>query len=334
MEQPDEGCLKVANSLIKRIKAKYPQTTVVSYGRISCVSDKHMQLNKFFLNRELLAFLRKKKETVLYIPNASATVASAARVFVLSVFSQQRIKLLVALGYKANILTKILMKLSKVELICLSKESAAYYQKVTGRNVTNIKTGVDIHKFVPVHSQQKKELRQKYGIAEDDIVVLHVGHLKKGRNLDKLCLLGSRYRVVLVISSATRGDISLKEKLMKCPNISIIENYVERIEELYQMADVYFFPVVHAENCIDVPLSVLEAAACGLPAVVTAYGELQEFRDCPGFYFLDRFDARSVEAAVEQMLACPQGINRSAVLEYDWDRVIDDLVEGDAGGKN
>ena len=34
-----------------------------------------------------------------------------------------------------------------------------------------------------------------------------------------------------------------------------------RIEELYQLADCYLFPVASTDNCIGVPLSVLEAFA-------------------------------------------------------------------------
>ena len=43
----DEGCLKVANSLAKRLKKAEPNTTIVSFSRRSDDSDNYMSLNKF-----------------------------------------------------------------------------------------------------------------------------------------------------------------------------------------------------------------------------------------------------------------------------------------------
>ena len=79
----DEGCLKVANSLIKRIRKQSPETMVVTYGETSKHGDLHLQTNKLMLNRKLLQLLRKKKEPVLYIPAVAKAHTMAARVFVL-----------------------------------------------------------------------------------------------------------------------------------------------------------------------------------------------------------------------------------------------------------
>ena len=53
-ETADEGFLKVANSLVKRIKRKLQADAfVVTYDRESAISDKHLHLNKFLWNSEL-----------------------------------------------------------------------------------------------------------------------------------------------------------------------------------------------------------------------------------------------------------------------------------------
>lgn len=44
----DEGCIKVAVSLAKRLKASNPNVTLISYNKISDFSDKHLKLNRFF----------------------------------------------------------------------------------------------------------------------------------------------------------------------------------------------------------------------------------------------------------------------------------------------
>jgi thymidylate kinase len=48
---------------------------------------------------------------------------------------------------------------------------------------------------------------------------------------------------------------------------------------VYRAADVYLFPVAHPGACITLPLSVLEALACGTQVVATRFGALTEFYD-------------------------------------------------------
>ena len=88
------------------------------------------------------------------------------------------------------------------------------------------------------------------------------------------------------------------------------------------LADVYLFPVMDIENCIDVPLSVLEAASCNLPIVTTEYGELTAFREQEGFLFIDALDSDSLNQALEKALLKTEVNNRQAVLEYDWKNSI------------
>ena len=48
----DEGCLKVANNLAKRLKKEDEGITIISFDRKPDYSDVHMSLNKLFLNRK------------------------------------------------------------------------------------------------------------------------------------------------------------------------------------------------------------------------------------------------------------------------------------------
>lgn len=326
-EKIDEGCLKVANSLTKRIKQKYPDTFVISYGRKSGLSDLHMKLNKMFLNQKLFTIIRKRKEPILYIPFASNTFATALRVFVLSIYSLKSVNVIFALRYQMNILTRCLLKLSRASIIALSKESFEFYRKNIGGRVLYLKTGVDTKKFHPVSVEKKKRIRDKYQVNPEKKVLLHVGHLKNGRNVEKLCDINSQYHVFLVVSSVTEKEQDLREKLDERPDTTIIDNYIENIEELYQMADVYLFPVEKEENCIDVPLSVLEAAACNVPVVTTAYGELKEFKGIEGFRYINSFEKIALNQAVDNM-CCSENIKtRNVIQKYDWDSSVDKLMD-------
>ena len=62
----DEGCLKVANSLTKRLKKADASTMVISFERKPDYSDIHMSLNKFFLNERLCEIMHQKNLFYIY----------------------------------------------------------------------------------------------------------------------------------------------------------------------------------------------------------------------------------------------------------------------------
>ncbi|MCC7004846.1 glycosyltransferase family 4 protein, partial [Candidatus Nomurabacteria bacterium] len=70
----------------------------------------------------------------------------------------------------------------------------------------------------------------------------------------------------------------------------IIKGFIDKIEELYNIADIYFFPVkglsknyfpktYNEVGVIDTPLSVLEAIAVGIPIVTTEIDSLTNILD-------------------------------------------------------
>ncbi|MBR5773390.1 MAG: hypothetical protein IKY44_00935, partial [Clostridia bacterium] len=57
----DEGCVKVANSLVKRIKSTDESTTVITFDRQSDLADEHLAVNKLLLSRGLISRVRANK---------------------------------------------------------------------------------------------------------------------------------------------------------------------------------------------------------------------------------------------------------------------------------
>jgi glycosyltransferase involved in cell wall biosynthesis len=318
----DEGCLKMATRLAVRMKEAFPETMIITYDRTSGLSDRHMHLNKLFINRRLISLLRKTAAPVLYIPFASNTTASMVRVLILSIFVKQKVNVLFALKYQLNKISITILKSSRANVIVLSNESFEYYKSLIGKRAIYLKTGIDTEQFIPAGPDLKRALKSKYQIPENMRVVLHVGHLKTGRNLDLLQRLDERYFVLIVASSVTEKDPALRARLERRPNTKIIDTYIENIQEVYQLSDVYLFPVTAGENCIDIPLSVLEAAACNIPVVTTPYGELKELIHAPGFYPLDTCSDSEVESLVDAAVHNKSINMREAVLDYDWSKSV------------
>lgn len=326
-KHPDEGCLNVANSLIKRIKRKYPDTTVISFSdRTSDLSDVHMNLNKFFLNKELFKFIKEKQEPVFFIPFSSNTKGNVIRTLTLSLFSSYKVKVLFAMKQNMNILLRTILKIANPKIYTLSKESYSYFNDLGYKDAIHLTTGVDIQKFVPVSKERKQELRNKYGIADKSNIALHVGHLKEGRNIQQFLKLPKDIKGYIIISEAFEQDQKLRNQL-EDHGVTIIDKYISNIEEIYQLSDFYFFPVQEESNCIDTPLSVLEAASCNLPVLTTDYGELKAFINKEGFFFIDEFNEDILKTKVDEILALEEVKTRLVIEKYDWSLSVEQIME-------
>lgn len=318
-ETVDEGCLKVANSLTKRIKKNNPNATVISYGRKSKDSDIFINLNKLFWNKKLFDEINRHDGNILYIPFSSNTPASIFRTFMLSIMSKKKVAVLFVLRHPMRKLAKLFLKGSKAHIVTLSRKSFEFYSAIVGKRVLYLKTGVDVHQFAPVDDNQKIELKQKYGLDKNKPVILHVGHLNEGRNIEALGGITEDKQVLLIISTICNQNEEIRTRLESKNNIRIIDEYCPEIHEIYQLSDVYVFPVMKEENCIDVPLSVLEAASCNIPILATPYGELREFIGENGIIFKDAILAENIDEELNKVLKIKEFDNRKMVIPYDWE---------------
>lgn len=321
----DEGSLKAAVNLIARMKKRLPGLRVITYENESPMGDRHLQLNKLLLSRKLMRLLRN--EDVFFAPLYTRMLPLAVRTLILTLYARRKIKVLLFMCPRHNRLALLLLRLSRAEFVVLSCKTRDELGAVVGNDVHHIRAAVDTDRFVPVAVDKKKQLRIKYGLPVDKPIVLHVGHMKYGRNVDKLLSIDEKFHVLLAVSTTTAAfkDADLEEKLRKKSNITIIDTYVPAIEELYQLADVYLFPVIAERHCIDVPLSAFEAASCNVPVLTTPYGELREMTGKAGFYPIESFEPADLNAAVANAVQNTADVRKS-VLDYDWNAAADGLL--------
>jgi glycosyltransferase involved in cell wall biosynthesis len=68
---------------------------------------------------------------------------------------------------------------------------------------------------------------------------------------------------------------------------TIWRKYIKTIQEIYQLSDLYVFPVQDRLGSIETPLSVLEAMSCNLPVITTRFGGLTRmFNEGDGLHFV------------------------------------------------
>lgn len=178
----DEGFLKVANSLVARLKKSRQDIEIVSYERQSELTDTFIEANKFMSNKAVREVC-KKHEQVLYIPFPTKKWVMALRVYLLSKFAK-KLRVVLVLKSPIGILGKHLLKQSGAGIIVFSRDAADFYSDIVGtERVTYMKTGVDTQKYTPVSAEEASQLKIKYGFDPNKKVVLHVGHLNEGRNI-------------------------------------------------------------------------------------------------------------------------------------------------------
>lgn len=188
--------------------------------------------------------------------------------------------------------------------------------------------GVDIQRFVPVTDKQKKVLRKKHHLPAESYIVLHVGQISKVRELDKLLPVQAtgEFQVIIVGATTIPADEQIANNLKKAGCIIKID-YIEQIEEFYQLADCFVFPGNGLSSAVEIPLSVLEAMACNLPIISGRFGGLPDiFCEHDDFIY-----ANSVEQIVSKIKILktqnPDISTRTQVMKFSWEVLARDLVD-------
>jgi glycosyltransferase involved in cell wall biosynthesis len=174
--------------------------------------------------------------------------------------------------------------------VIVNSEKSENIFKQFGYRTKFLPNGVNIEKFCPINQDEKRKLRNKFGINENKFVILHVGPLIKGRN--QRCLLEIPDVTVLLILSLTNISDNDEIKKLSSKNIIICKKFLPNIEEAYQLSDLYVFPIFENFHSIEIPLSVLEAMACNLPVITSRYGGGLErlFKEGNGLKFAQSSD--------------------------------------------
>jgi glycosyltransferase involved in cell wall biosynthesis len=283
--------------------------------------------NKFLFN---IHFYKKIKSSnpnsIIYIPFSSATLMSFIRLKLISIFSGIKdCKMISLQERKHGIFTKSLIKLIKPsEVIVLSIKEKDYFKNL-GIKTKLTPIGVDTEKFNIVSNQTKIELRKKLNLPTDKKIILHVGHINNNRNILSLDVLQKfNYKIVIIGSTRFESDLKLMEKLTNLGFI-IITDFIEDINEYYQTADLYAFPVMNTTSAMEFPLSILEAMSCNLPIITTPFGGINNFfsenRDIKFYY--------NEEELIEKVLLLSKNKtcdNRSLILnKFTWEKVFNNL---------
>jgi len=325
----DEGIKNVALSLHKHLRVK---RDVLSVTKTENDTDNlkvtKIGLNKLFLNEKLRRLIKDYlPDVILYLPEASLTLNSFIRAKVLKLMNRSsRVGILGVQHREYTPLQDfILTNFLKPDLLFLLGKSDEDFFLKRGLKVKVLPPAVDGTKFHPAKTEEKEKIRIEYNIPNNKRVVLHVGHIKRNRNIECLSKLQAinDIQIIIVGSTAFSVEEELKQKMMK-EGIRVIDEYIPDISKIYKMSDAYVFPVFSSRDAIDIPLSVLEAMACNLPVITTRFGGLVNFfKEDEGFRYFDNTD-ELVELVKNIDVA--KVSNTKKIEGFTWDRFIDEII--------
>ena len=164
-------------------------------------------------------------------------------------------------------------------------------------------------------------------------VLLHVGHLRNNRGLDKLVRIKKQLKEkvnIVVLGSPSLSSDSEVINMLEDNQINIYCNHVSNLADVYNLTDLYVFPVDPVNGgAIDLPLSVIEALACGVHVISTPFGVLPAyFKNNSQMIFSDN---HLVEEAVKFILSDSYKVSGEVVNELPYTFNIDSLIDKISG---
>lgn len=331
-EPLDEGRKKVSYNLICALLDAGLDASVFTRCQPCALQEaSSVPANRLMLGSRFRRELRDlRPDFVLYLPSAAGTLGAFVRARVLKAFAGAPVAL-VSLQYRA--LPPFARRLGlpgAADVVLAESQASARVFRSMGCRTVVLPPAVDLAAFHPVDAERKSWLRSHYGFGADERIVLHVGHLKAERNVLALTRLAKAgLRTVLVASTHTRADPEVLLRLQRA-SVIVVSEFISHIEHYYQLSDCYCFPVHHADEAIDAPLSVFEAMACNLPVVTTPFGGLPDwFSDGGGLRFVHR--DKDLPEAVRGAIAEPAIDTAQMVASFSWHRCASTILAAVAG---
>jgi glycosyltransferase involved in cell wall biosynthesis len=140
--------------------------------------------------------------------------------------------------------------------------------------------GIDVDRFRPASPDERRALRRGFGWPAEATVLVYTGRLLRGKGLDSLLLAFRSVAAedpaafLALVGSGAGQMLSVEDDLRtSVAALGLTERVaftgrLENVEDALRASDLFVFPSEYEA----LGLSLLEAAACGLPAVASRTG--------------------------------------------------------------
>jgi glycosyltransferase involved in cell wall biosynthesis len=200
--------------------------------------------------------------------------------------------------------------------------------------ILRIPHGVDLERFRPASAANKRALRQKLGLPESARLVTYTGRLLEGKGLEMLLDVFTGVArthpdsQVMLVGAGDGQTLSIEDDLRSHSMIGplvgrvIFPGRVDNVEDYLRASDVFVFPSVFEA----LGISLVEAAACGLPCIGSRTGGIVDVieHEQTGLLF-EPGEADGLAAALERVLSdaalaarLGRGARERAERDFEW----------------
>lgn len=145
------------------------------------------------------------------------------------------------------------------------------YSSLTKQNSYVVNNGIDIEKFM-FNLEQRKKIRKKIGLKENDILIGHVGRFTYAKNHKKILSIfnalskkNNKYKLLLIGDGELKDKIvqliskyQLNDRVIVLSNISDVYNYLSAM-------DLFVFPSIYE----GLGIAIIEAETAGLHCFIS-----------------------------------------------------------------
>lgn len=215
------------------------------------------------------------------------------------------------------------MNMEEVENLEQWNKRTAHYVHGVGLDVARMQN--------PVRSRE--QMRDEFGLTESDKFIASIGELDDNKNhitvIKALATLGRKDFKYVVCGVGPNKDMLLAEaEHMGLKENVILAGYRSDIPDVLNAADIFVFPSFHE----GMPVSALEAMACGLPIICSEIrGNVDIIREGDNGYLFQPSDVETLARKLEYLLDDAEkrkvmGLkNKEIVKDFSLESVTEEL---------
>lgn len=225
-------------------------------------------------------------------------------------------------------------------VVVYSRFTEDYLRQWHVPNVTRIPAGIETERFA--HANPDVELRFRFNLPEDAILLLFSGEYSRLGSINVLMKILPEVikkcpncHFLIACRILIEDDIQVERQFKQYVADNNLEKQVHFVGEvsdfsaLLKASDMFLFPVSEMTGKIDMPLTVLEAMAAGLPIVSCNMPPLDEIFTSDMDSIVDAGDNEAMISAILSLAAHPQkrleqgvGNQERMLQEYDLNVMV------------
>lgn len=197
--------------------------------------------------------------------------------------------------------------------------------QLDGNTYAVLRNRINRNKFlVGISEERKKQLKEKYGLADDDIILLFTGRFSPEKGVRELLeafkqITNPKVKLLVVggfffgsgVTSSFETEIrTLSESVKDQVRFTGYVDYAN-IPEYYGIADIVVVPSIWDDPA---PLTVIESMTCGKPLITTYSGGIPEYADQEHAILLKR-DATMVNCLADAIMLLAENPLKRRTME-------------------